>query len=429
MSISRPLVINGLWILAVAGAFWLGSANKRVSGEPEALGIDGKKSVDVAADVPRATVEGSGDVTARILGVADRPSQRVAPSDGGDWRSQVETALRGRNPVERRLAFGHLLAALTPENALEMREQLVAAGVEGDDWRDFNYRWGSLAGESAVSFAASSEERDLDAVLAGWASARPEAAIGYFENLPEEMRGQRDGLAASIAAGLADRDTALATDFIFGLAGAGVGGDQRLIEMVAEKSLRNDGIGGSRSWAEAIPDGPVKAAAMGRVADAYANESPDEAARWIERFADQDYAARAIEAISRKWVGRDADAAVGWLEALPESQGQSLGLTAAFGDWEDADPLAASERLASMPDSAKRDSAIAGFSRGYAWQDPVAAIAWAEDIKNPSLRTETLTRAGEAFYRRQPDSALTWLESSGLPVEAVERILAPRRRR
>lgn len=327
------------------------------------------------------------------------------------------------NPITRRLAFSRLLEAMTPDNALEIRKKLVAVGVESDQWRDFNYQWGALAGEEAFQFAADSKERDLSAALAGWASANPNQALAMLNNLPDDMRDQRDSLARSVVEGMSDRDLKGATELVLQLAGEGIKEAGELMGMVANDTVRAKGVEEAAAWSESLPDGPLKGRAMQRIANEYAEADPEAAAAWAEGMAHQDFAAQAVEEVSDKWAAKNPVEAVTWLESLPEGTGQKAGLNSVFGDWEDRDPAAATEYLASMPMSSQRDAAISGFSRGYAWQDPEVAIAWALDISDPQLRQESLTRAGQVFLRKDAESARAWLESSGLPSETQQAIL------
>lgn len=344
-------------------------------------------------------------------------------SAAGGLEGLAEQALRDPNPITRRLAFSRLLEALTPENAGQIREQLVKLGADGDQWRDFHYSWGAIAGKAAFDHAAASPERDLSTTMTGWAAANPREALALLENLPEEMKGQRDELTASVVSGIADRDRGMATDLVLKLGQEGNARAGNLMEIVANETIRAGGPEAASLWSESLPDGPLKGTAMSRVADAYARKDPESAARWAQRFASEDYAARTIEQIGGRWAQSNPVAAVGWLEGLPAGNGQIAGLRNAFGDWEDRDPAAAGQYLLAMPQSAQRDSAISGFATGYAWQDPQVAIAWAQDIRDPELRQSSLTRAGQAYYRRDPDAALAWLESSGLSAESRQQIV------
>lgn len=432
------LLNHALWAGAVVGAYGLGSlrddAREPKNGE-ESRPASGVQVSVLESSAATITVEGDASAEGRRSGPRSQDVSAIGQlfgSDalgGSDWETLARQSVRDPNPITRRLAFTRLLEALTPENAVAIREQLVAFGAEGDQWRDFNYSWGALAGEEAFAFAAASKEPDLEAAVAGWASARPDEAIAMLDNLPEEMRGNRDSLAASIVSGLADRDPMLAADLVVRLASEGNERAPQLMDQVASELLRVESPERASAWAESLPDGPVKGAAMRRVADRFAAADPEAAAAWAERFADQEYAAPVIQEVGREWARRSPLEAVAWLQDLPEGPGQSAGLSSAFGDWEDRDPALASEYLAAMPDSPQRDAAISGFSSGYAWQDPLVAIAWAEDISDPNLRQQSLTRAGMAFMRRDPESAREWLPVSGLPPEAQEAVLNPPRRR
>jgi hypothetical protein len=278
-----------------------------------------------------------------------------------------------------------------------------------------------------MDHAANSPERDLAVTMSGWAAANPADALALLDNLPENMRGQRDELTASVVSGLAHKDRGIATDLVLRLGQEGNGRAGSLMEIVANETLRAGGPESASRWADALPDGALKGTAMSRVADAYARKDPEAAARWAQGFAGESYAARAVEQIGGRWAQSNPVAAVGWLESLPAGNGQTAGLRNAFGDWEDRDPVAAGEYLLKMPQSAQRDSAISGFATGYAWQNPQVAIAWAEDIRDPALRESSLTRAGQAYFQRDPNAARTWLADSGLSEKAQQQILSGRR--
>jgi hypothetical protein len=429
----RPFLVHGCWALAVVAAFVAGRPGSGWSGGSAADG--GGAPVGGTRD-SRLVGEGAGD---------DRPGRARSRPEG---RSQsqlaslfgsivssanldllAEQALRDPNPITRRLAFSRLLEAMTPENAQQIRAQLVALGADNDAWRDFHYSWGAIAGKAAFDHAVSSPEGDMAASLSGWAAADPAAAIAMLDGLPEELRGQRDELTASVVAGLAHRDPALATDLVLRLGNESYGRAGNLMELVARETLRSQGPEAAAQWAGLLPDGPLKGAAMGQIAESYARTNPAAAASWAERYAGQPFASRAIEQVGTRWAQADPVAAVGWLEKLPESGGQRAGLRNAFGDWEDSNPVAAGQHLLTMPKGATRDAAISGFATGYAWQNPQLAIQWAQSIEDPGLRQTSLTRAGQAFFRTNPDAAQVWLQTSGLSDEVRRQIVESANRR
>ena len=428
----KTLIPHACWAIAVLAAFGLGSKN---SGPSAAATSDEAAASGKSRLSSRSSDTGPEGLSSRREKRSSDNSERsalgrlfgaIAGADG-NLDTLFTQALRDPNPITRRLAFSKLLEAMTPENAASMREQLVALGAEPDQWRDFHYAWGALDGKAAFESAANSQEQDLAITMSGWAAANPADALAMLDNLPESMQGQRDELTASVVAGLADNNRAMATDLVLRLGQEGNARAGNLMEIVANETLRAEGPEAASRWSESLPDGPLKSTAMGRVAEAYARKDPEAAARWASGLAGESYAARAIEQIGGRWAQSNPVAAVGWLESLPAGNGQTAGLRNAFGDWEDRDPVAAGEYLKAMPQSPQRDSSISGFATGYAWKTPQVAIAWAQEINDPALRESSLTRAGQAFYQRDPTNAITWLENSGLSDEARQQVLQPRR--
>jgi hypothetical protein len=428
----KPLMIHACWAIAVLAAFGMGSRNSGPAADGSAGAPGGPASSRLAGRSPDSGVEslptrrGDRRAAKRDSSQLGRLFGAVMPTDG-DLDALAEQALRDPNPITRRLAFARLLESMTPENAGSIRAQLVALGADPDQWQDFHYSWGAIDGKAAFDHAAETPERDLAITMTGWAAANPAEALALLDNLPEKLRGKRDELTASVVSGLAHKDRGSATDLVLRLGQEGNGRAGNLMEIVANEALRAEGPEAASRWSESLPDGPLKGAAMSRVADAYARTDPEAAARWAQGFAGESYGALAVEQIGGRWAQSNPVAAVGWLESLPAGNGQTTGLRNAFGDWEDRDPIAAGEYLMKMPPSDQRDSAISGFATGYAWQNPQVAIAWAQDIRDPALRESSLTRAGQAYFQRDPDNARSWLADSGLSEKARQQVLSGHR--
>jgi len=431
---NKSHIIHGIWALVVVAAFNVGGRGAASSAESSPEAVRRSSAARAAALAGESGPGGRASRTSTGRGKSSGPASEFEALFGNIVSAAnldllAEQALRDPSPITRRLAFSRLLEAMTPENAESIRAKLVELGADGGQWQDFHYSWGAVAGKAAFDHAANSEERDLAATMTGWAAANPAEALAMLDNLPEEMRGQRDELTASIVTGLAHSDSSKATDLVLRL---GMEGNERagnLMEIVARETLRAQGPEQASLWANVLPDGPLKGNAMAQIAEAYVRKDPLAAAKWAEQHADQDYAGRTIAQVGGRWAERDPVAAVGWLEALPASGGQKSGLQNAFGDWEDKDPVAAGKYLLAMPKSPQRDSAISGFATGYAWQDPQLAISWAQDIEDPGLRQSSLSRAGQAYLRRDPEGARAWLPTSGLSEEAQQQVLNSNNRR
>ncbi len=430
----KSLIINGCWALAVFVAFGLGSKNgassagEKADKENRANGFVSSARLEESQADRKAALANGRNKEGGEVSKLNALFGNVA-SASGNLDLLIEQALRDSNPIMRRLAFSRLLESLTPENAESIREQLVSLGASEDQWRDFHYSWGAIAGKAAFDHAAASKEPDLAITMTGWAAANPSEALALLKDLPPEFQGKRDELTASVVAGLSHSDANLATDLVLRLGQEGNAQASKLMGMVADETLRSKGPEQASQWAESLPDGALKGSAMSRIAESYAKKDPLAAAEWAQRFADKDYAAKAIEQVGGRWAQTNPAAAAGWLDNLPAGSGQTSGLRNVFDNWEDSDPAAAGKYLQAMPISPKRDSAVSGFATGIAWQNPQAAIAWAQDISDPGLRQTSLTRVGQVYFQRDPAAARAWLEASGLPAATQQQIVKPIDRR
>ena len=430
------MIGHACWAAVTAGAFAVGlvldrdpTAQKSVVKVPSAKssrsadggisGGGGSRSAGLSGSVRLAGGQSIGGVTGIGTGALSQPAIEALAKE----------AFRSGNPLVRRRAFDQMLSSLTAENAQDMLVHLKENRVGGDQWRDFHYLWGTLDGKAAVDHSLDSEERDLSHTMAGWASSYPNAAIDYINNLSEEDRGSFRHLQEAMVSGMADNNTAVATDYVLQLANQGDGRANHLFGVVTREVVSNVGIDEAARWSESLPDGDLKGAALDTVAHRFTNSDPEAAAQWVEQFAGQAYADRAIEEVGDEWAERDPASAVNWLETIQEGRGQSMGLHSAFGEWAQRDPVAAGERISAMERSPQRDAAIGGFSRRISYDDPGAAIEWANSIADESSRTRALTHAGQQLFRRDRAAAEAWIGSSGLPAEAQQAVLNPPNRR
>jgi hypothetical protein len=421
------LKLHAVWLVAAVATFGLGTLHKSGTTASDQLAASDVTKFenssrrnpgnDASTPLDRARIQRPSSAS---------PDSIIAGLFGGKSSAGIEAlavmALRNPNQITRRLAFSRLLESMTPDNAEQIRTQLDKLGADPDQWRDFNFSWGAIAGKSAFDSPNNTRKGALGDTLAGWAAAKPEEALAMFENLPAALEGKREELTHGIVSGLADSNRFLATDLVLRLSQQGNKEAPRLMDLVAVETLRADGPETASLWSDSLPDGPLKGAAMSRIAGDFARNNPEAAAAWAQRHASEEFAATAIDRISGQWTAQNPQAAVNWLESLPPGKGQNAGLQTAFNDWEDRDPAGAGEYLLSMPNSPQRDTSISGFSSGYAWQDPPMAIQWANSITDANLRQRSLTHAGKIYFSQDPAAARAWLETSGLAAEVQQQI-------
>ena len=320
--------MHAAWLVVAVATFGLGTLRKSgttASGQLAASDVTKLQNIsrrnpgnDASTPLNRARVQRPSSAS---------PDRILAGLFGGKSSAGIEAltemALRDPNQITRRLAFSRLLESMTPDNAEQIRTQLADLGADSDQWRDFNFSWGAIAGKSAFESPDNARKGALGDTLAGWAAAKLEEALAMFEDLPAALEGKREELTSGIVSGLADSNRLLATDLVLRLSQQGNKEAPRLMDIVAVETVRAEGPEAASLWSDSLPDGPLKGAAMGRIASDFARSNPEAAAAWAQRHASEEFAATAINEISGQWTAQNPQAAVGWLESLPPGKGQN----------------------------------------------------------------------------------------------------------
>ncbi len=428
----RTLIVHGIWFIAVVAAFAAGYMLPKQGGDSgSTVNIEAGIGDDTFGPLRTSAREkwveiGDGEAMRDAQGFLAELQQsgpgRVLTEDdilelGKRFKSELD-------PIEKRMAFGEMLKGMTSENALLIREQIEHLSERSPEFMEFHYAWGAIDGQKSMTNGAETSKRDMAASLGGWASTDPGAAIAWFKEFTADEKQDGDHVIGGLVHGLANKDFVLATDFAFQLAEAGNKQAHGMLNIVTHKVLRTKGAEEAALWAENLPDGPMRASAMDRVAHDFVAKDPEAAAAWAERYANNEHSARVIEEVGDEWAERDPVASINWIESLDAGKGKSSAFSSAMGEWVRKDPKAASEYLAAMPQSApERDSAISGFVSRLAYEDPTSAITWAGEINDVKQRESTLVRAGQAYFRKDPVGAMEWLVGSGLPLEAQGKVL------
>ena len=332
---------------------------------------------------------------------------------------------RSTDPIARRKAFSELIAGLTAENALEIREHIAHLKDDDPHFRDFHYAWGQVAGVEAVLHGLETDKRDMGPTLAGWASTDPAKAMEWYANL--ENDGSRDStkqaMKAALVHGLAIADPGTAVDFVYSL---GEAGDRRAKEMmgiVMGKVVQSGGSKEAADWATNLEAGPLRGHALWEAGRQGIRENADATLAWASDLArDDPNGGNLAYGVAQEMGWRDGPKVAEWLGSLG-SETSTAAYGPLLGGWTKADPLAASEFVAAMAPSESRDHAIGGMVWSHRWEDPAAAVAWATQLSSGEGREKVMTLAAEAYIRKDPAAAAEWLPQSGLPVETQERLM------
>ena len=353
--------------------------------------------------------------------IYDSPANR-APLSKAEIKSLVDLAVKSSDPIERRKAFDRILEEIksesfTYEQAMNIRSAMHHGGANGEQWKTFDYAWGANDPASAVAEIDNIPEQYrrgfTSNMLPGLASVEPKTAIGIVEAMDGEMRKQMTG---RLIEGLADYDVNFATDYVIEMAENGDPNIAQHMKRLAKEVLETTGLEGGLDWVEGLEEGALQASALRGVANEYANDQPEQAAKWAEQFIDSDQNSRMFGEIVREWG--DQEAASAWVDSLEPSQGQRDAISAVYGFKGAKTPEKALQEIQSMPQSADKDYALNGFISGLAGQDGEAAVAWAAEINMPGMRESAMVRAAKQYYKQDSSATQEWFVASGLPVEA-----------
>ena len=353
--------------------------------------------------------------------IFESPSKRP-PLSKAEIKTLVDLAIKSSDPIERRKAFDRLLEEMKSdsfnyEQAMNIRIAMHQGGANGDQWRTFDYAWGANDPASAIKEIDNIPEQYrrgfTSNMLPGLASVEPQTAIGIVEAMEGEMRQQMTG---RLIEGLADYDINFATDYVIEMAESGDPNIAQHMKRLAKEVMETTGLEGGLEWVENLEEGALQATALRSVANEYANERPEEAAKWSEQFIGNDQNARIFGEIVREWG--DKEAAAAWVDSLEPGQGQKDAISAVYGFKGSRTPEKALQEIQAMPQSDNKDFALNGFISGLAGQDGEAAVAWAEEITRPGMRTAAMVRAAKQYFKQDSSATQEWFVSSGLPIEA-----------
>ena len=325
--------------------------------------------------------------TVRTRGGSD--SENAGPLSEADIKELGQEFRLAKGPIAKRLIFGEILKALTPENAELMRKNIEHLPADSPEFREFHYAWGSIAGKIAIDHGAETPKRDMAAPLSGWAAADPAAAMAYFNSLSEKAKNGGNYMKWGAVYGLADADPNLASEFAAERFANGDKEARKMISIVADKVIDIGDREVATEWAQNIPEGDLQNSAFQKIGYEYARDDPEGAAEWATN--------------------------------LPNGEGKEKAIGSTFYAWAGRSPEKAAEAISNLPND-QRDSARYGYATRVVHDNPAMGVEWAAAISDPQDRNNALVNTGRVYMRKDKAGATEWLQNSGLSPEDQARI-------
>ncbi len=169
----------------------------------------------------------------------------------------------------------------------------------------------------------------------------------------------------------------------------------------------NDAI----AWAQALPAGEKREAALGAVATRLADSDPAKAKAFFQQLSSdrQDDISRDL---MRTFYKQDAEQARQWAQSLPPGKSQADALNYVADEWYKKDPAAVAQWINTLPSGQGRDSAVDGYSASLANTDPANAMRCALTIDNALARFDAIEGVTNRWLQSDANAARNWIAAS-----------------
>ena len=274
---------------------------------------------------------------------------------------------------------------------------------------------------------AKMDDGAIGRLTAKWMSKEPQAALGWFRNLPPEQQSPKITAGMAAAWFTTDRPAALAwmatlpAEERGAAEGRALGDLHRGVKDAAALEARTAGLpesmravvrlnwyGDHRNNAEgALPEAASEVKnLLAATPDADPNSGTNAARRIAQQYGQSE---------------KHAEGAA-WVASLPEGPARDTAADQFTRGWADKDPTAASEWITSLPQGPMRDSAAKSLIDEIRADDPESALVWAGSLSDEQQQLRQSKEIYTQWITKDPLKALPAL--GALPPEQQTRIFS-----
>lgn len=344
---------------------------------------------DPTAAVAWAQASGSPAALASVVsGVA-----RVDP----DRALELAFALPGMQEQQRVLNSLVASGTLSASHTVALVDRLLAQPGRSTALRVLAGMWAQRAPADALPWLLENRGLATTSAIAqaGMSLARndPAAAVGYFEQIPSELRASWLG---AVAEGYAQNDAGAAAAWLAAYRDA-PGYDAAAAAVAARTALTSPAAAARMFAAVDVARVPGAASSASAIAGSWARQDAAAAGAWARELADAEVAAGALGAVARQWATSDAGAAREWALRLPADARRDAALVQILGATAGtpADDPALIEAFSSP---AARQTGVNDAVRIVAARD----LGAAQQLADLHLTDASLRRSAELYLGRNP---------------------------
>lgn len=410
MTLTQKIMITAA-VIAVAG---IGLYETQQSRQAQRVAGAGELVVSQTGNPPRSS-------SSSIRNNRTSSSSNRSSTTAGDFRSQLESILRGTDPLQRNRELISLTDKLSPSQLKEALDYFheLCLGMDRNHERDIlRVAWGKADPVAALE----SGPRDLDglasrAIFSAWVARDPDAAIAWAQ---AKFTGKKlDPYKVGIIKGLAASDPVHATRLLNEMS-AGQWRDDALTGILP--SILSQGDQATRAWIAGLEDKDLRDNAIRKTAGHLAKTSPQAAADWLTANPCKG-AVTEMAAILNTWMSKDPAAATACYESQPAGKVRSSLLL----DMVFQTSIKNQQAAAALLDAHPEDATDSAYMQTINSPDPKLAFRYLPLIRDPEAQEESYEIAVENWLHDDPAAAKAFLETHPIPESArkvVQELLA-----
>ena len=428
---NRPLFLFASFVCGIAGFF----AGRMFSpGEHPALSVTATSLKDAgilvnpvdASNAASAFKADEGSVSKEQSAAAEQPAKQsdtfVAPRTLKELYDGIQRD--SGSSADARLAVMETIGRMNPD---QLQTLLSAEANNPDFFRrmrfDFQFaarRFAEIAPQMAAQLwlQNASLRFQADTLLGGWSKREPRAFVAWILTLPADSQRATASVVGSIAK-YSPEDFAAVAPLIADTPSAPTAARAAMQSMIESASAGADPVGAIR-YAEALPAGPTRIAALAQLA-----QWPGIDLKEHPEIFDSIAALPREDAIR---LGLDLEKSA---SDLPAGFARDAAFAASTRHQAEKDLAAATTRMESLVGTPDYAAAARGYVDATASRDPLAAAEWALKIDSSATaqRGAALERVAREMFAKTPDEARAWVEKAPLTDAEYAQLTGRQRKR
>lgn len=307
------------------------------------------------------------------------------PEAALNWANQ---SLSGKSKIEALALAGSIISKTDPPRAALLFENIPYGLGRDALLKDIASNWAAVDSKLAIAWlnGLDSVDRNMGimAMAEGWASSKPLEAAEFGSTLPSEQKLQ-------------------------------------FLEMVMSQWASEDPISAIAWIKESYELQSLPDSIMRRTYESWALKDPQQASNSIKDF-DEKTQALLADTLSSNWARSNPTGAAVFALSLPEGNVKAEAVGGVMAQWSRSDPMEASKWLASLEQGQAKNKGILELALAISGSDPSSAMKWALELSNQEDREECIQRIGKIWINQAGAEAVSEIKKMSLSPSEIKQL-------